>query len=197
MLHSNYLNQISSLANDLSSNGYWTIKDVFQQEQLNIIENVYDQNINDFKPAEIGKGELKNNNSLIRNDKNYWLDSNNKNLTPVWKLIENLTSIVRSELFLPIKRHETQFALYPPGHFYKRHVDKHKYMPSRLITMVYYISPWQDEHSGELIVYSKEQIKIEPHQNSLVLFFSELEHEVLPTKAHRKSLTTWFRDDVL
>lgn len=197
MFHINYLKQISSFATDLSSNGYWAANDVFQKEQLNIIENEYSRNINDFKPAQIGKGEFKSNNSLIRNDMNFWLDNNNKNLTPIWELIESLTNIIRSELFLPIKRHETQFALYPPGHFYKRHVDKHKFMPSRLLTMVYYISPWKEENSGELIVYSKEPVKIEPRQNSLVLFLSELEHEVLPTKVNRKSLTTWFRDDVL
>ncbi len=197
MFSNDYLSQFNNLANDLSSQGYWHATNIFKEDSYNLIANNFNKNINNFKPAQIGKGSSKSNNTQIRNDKNLWLNQNENGLEPVWELLNNISDILKSHLYFPIKRYESQFALYPPGHFYKRHVDKHKNLPARLVTLVYYISSWEKSHEGELMIYNKNSIKIEPVKNSLVIFLSELEHEVKPTNSNRQSLTAWFRDDIL
>ena len=89
-------------------------------------------------------------------------------------------------------------ALYPSGHFYKKHVDRHQLLPSRLLTFVLYFNDWIPGDGGELILYINEkEVKIPPVKNSAIVFLSELEHQVLPAIQERRSLTAWLRDDVI
>ena len=126
------------------------------------------------------------------------MESKDLSFTPLWALLDLLLSIARKELFLAVKRYEAQIALYPPKHFYDRHVDRHKLYPSRILTMVLYFNNWQPGDAGELVLHTSDEKKIivSPNSNKMIFFLSDLEHQVLPTNIERKSITAWFRDDV-
>lgn len=148
-----------------------------------------------FRQAKIGKGLDKTSNSEIRQDDICWMDP--KELTPVDTIVENLRELFRKNLFLAIRSFECHFAKYEEGGFYLRHKDRHRKSSHRLITMVFYLSDLQECDGGELMLYFKngETEAIRPKQGKLILFASETEHEVKPTKISRWSLTGWFRDD--
>ena len=197
MFNVDFLNQLKIMPDQISKNGYCLFNNIFDEINLNKLENEFTNCLKDFKPAKISKGLSKTENIEIRSDKNIWLDNHNNKFQPLWTLLDKISDSLKRDLYLPIKRYESQLALYSAGDFYKRHMDKHKLMPSRLISSVFYLSPWDKNFGGELVIYKNKPVTIFPQKNSLILFLSELEHEVLPTQADRKSITSWFRDDIL
>ncbi len=62
-----------------------------------------------------------------------------------------------------------------------------------MITLVYYFNDdWQEGNGGELKIYHKDEVIIQPLANRCVLFRTEgMEHEVLLSKSDRYSLTGW------
>jgi SM-20-related protein len=64
--------------------------------------------------------------------------------------------------------------------------------------MVYYLNEnWQLGDGGELDIFDNRIKKLEtiaPRMNRLVIFKSEMVHEVLPSIKSRYSLTTWLLD---
>ncbi len=198
MLNKASLNQLNNMPRHLSEHGYFNLSNLFNINFLEQIISSYDSLSANFKPAKISKGNNKSINKEVRNDSNLWLTNSEQSFQPIWHLQNLISQTLKKELFLPIKRYETQLSLYSPNQFYKRHADKHSKMPARLISQVFYLSDWSHKNQGELIIYKiKNNIKIAPIKNSLIIFLSELEHEVLPTKQIRKSITTWYRNDIL
>jgi SM-20-related protein len=116
---------------------------------------------------------------------------------------------LREDIHLPLQEMEMQIAHYKPGSFYHKHADQSPNQQSgnsnnflfqlsssrRLLTAIYYVNPnYKKENEGCLRLYHKDGFTdIEPVGDRFVLFRSELEHEVLPTKASRFAITTWFK----
>jgi SM-20-related protein len=92
---------------------------------------------------------------------------------------------------------ECHFALYPAGARYARHLDRFKGDARRALSCVLYLNErWQAEDGGQLRLYLDQvrSVDIAPVSGTLVAFLSErFEHEVLPARRERISLTGWFR----
>lgn len=153
--------------------------------------------MNRFRRARIGKGLGKKLNREVRKDQIYWVEEwNVQPFVPYHEVLSHLTAALRRELFLPIKRFEGHLAYYAPGGHYLPHVDRHQVEPHRLISTVLYLNDVNE--GGELLLYTdKREVRIQPKLSKLIVFRSDLLHEVLPTQEDRFSLTSWFRDDVL
>lgn len=198
-----------------ANHGCVIIENLLHQKDLISIQDYYESRLHEFSPAGIGKAQHKSVQPEIRSDKNLWVDNLDPNLNAYFDKIEVFKNIFRSKFFLPVYEHETQMAHYSPGSFYAKHKDRHQRSQSRLVTSVFYLnSNWDSAYGGQLVVYPFDQTKhnvtnetsskiisksinetivVDPLANRLVLFLSELEHEVLVTTSSRKSLTTWFR----
>ncbi len=152
-----------------------------------------------FTPANVGKGEFKTRDAAIRSDEIFWIDDWTH---PTLLMFDELLSALQVELkkcFLPIKRYECHLAHYHPNGHYQRHRDRHKNTKHRLVSCVFYLSPWKAGQGGELQLYLEDEymVQVQPIPGRLVLFDSELEHEVKTTEIDRWSLTSWFRDDLV
>ncbi|WP_052043540.1 2OG-Fe(II) oxygenase [Oligella urethralis] len=104
--------------------------------------------------------------------------------------------------FMGLKGVELHYARYASGTGYKRHVDQHHNTTFRKITIVIYLNPdWTEDDGGELLIYDplnpqRVLTRVLPIAGRTVIFRSELfEHEVLPSRKARWSVTGWFRDD--
>jgi SM-20-related protein len=67
---------------------------------------------------------------------------------------------------------------------------------ARVISVITYLNPdWTDEDGGHLALYTdKGPVHILPRWGRTVMFRSEeLEHEVLPGRKERRSITGWLR----
>jgi SM-20-related protein len=133
--------------------------------------------------------------SEIRGDYIYWLDSRrDEPLMPFFLLMDELTEKLKRYCFLSLAGSEYHLAKYPPNSFYKRHLDQFKERSNRQITVLIYLNEnWKPGDGGELKAYKEDrELIIEPIANRLVLFKSDtVEHEVLPTRVPRNSLTGW------
>lgn len=154
---------------------------------------------NRFRAAKIGRKTQANNNLDIRRDAIYWLDENSDNpaiRTYIATMID-LANALNQQLFLGLNEFETHFALYPPGAFYKKHVDQFRNTQDRKISSVYYLNDnWQASFGGELILYDKQDNVLEnilPVSNRLVCFDSALPHEVNTTTQTRLSIAGWMK----
>ncbi len=198
-LTQSFLNQFSTLSEQLSDKSYALFDDVFLKESFTNLSEAFDQKRNHLKKAQIGRQNSLSLKSEIRNDFNHWLNPEDISFQALFHLLETIKAELKQGLYLPIRRFEIQMSLYPKDHFYRLHVDRHKGLSERLVTMVYYLNSWQNGDGGELKIILPNQtfLQVEPLKNRLVIFFSELEHEVLTTQKERRSFTAWFREDIL
>ncbi len=151
-----------------------------------------------FKQAGIGRGAEHQVRRDVRGDQILWL--NERELTPAqaryWDEIESLRVELNRELFLGLESIEAHYAVYPPGTFYRKHVDRFSNAGERVISCTLYLNPnWRDEDGGQIRLYiADERIEVSPSSGTFVIFRSdEVPHEVLPADWYRFSLTGWFR----
>jgi SM-20-related protein len=192
--------KVDSLIKAIPNKGFWLCRDFLAAEHLEPLYEycrVLDES-NALKEAAIGKGELKRNAPSIRSDQIAWFDDFDSETGKVlFDVYDELMNILRCEFFLPVKRFECHFAKYETGAKYLKHVDRHTQLPGRLITCVLYLSQCSKK-SGNLKVYlpNGDIQTVAPAPGTLVVFNSELEHEVTPALTDRWSVAGWVRDDL-
>lgn len=111
---------------------------------------------------------------------------------------ENLRIDLNRTLYLGLDSFESQFAHYPPGAFYRKHVDAFKGSSNRVVSLILYLNPdWSPADGGQLTLYDqadRELAKFAPNMGTVAVFFSErFPHEVLATARDRYSVAGWFR----
>lgn len=148
--------------------------------------------------AGIGRGDALRVREGIRGDSIDWLEPGQAEVSDRYlALMDELRLVLNRELFLGLEDFEAHFALYPPGAFYRKHVDRFRDDDRRTVSAVLYLNPdWQPEQGGQLRLYFADgSIRdVEPEAGTLVVFLSgDLPHEVLPANRERLSLTGWFR----
>jgi len=154
----------------------------------------------EFKKSGIGKAVLHQVDESIRGDFIRWIETDDlhPSIEVYYRLIEALMVYANQQLYLNLKDLESHYTFYPPGKGYLKHRDRFREKPHRVLSMVYYLNEgWQDGDGGELDVFDnrvKKLLTIEPKMNRLVVFKSEMIHEVLPSIKPRYSITTWLLD---
>ncbi len=186
-----------TLADELVNKGYWICDHILDKKDFENLLRYFDNRLHQFSPAKIGRGLEKSLNHDLRSDQILWLEDSDQNLVSYFDIMNHIQDILKKELFLPIKNYETQMAWYGPGASYTRHRDRHKNSDARCVSSVFYMNEgWNFEDGGQLLIQTQsKEVSVEPVANRLVIFKSELEHEVLVSNKNRKSLATWFRVD--
>lgn len=149
-------------------------------------------------PAGIGRGDALAVLEGIRGDHILWLEPGQSPACDHYlALMDELRLTLNQTLFLGLEEFECHFAFYPPGAFYKTHLDRFRDDDRRMVSAVLYLNDvWQLGDGGELRLHLPGQapVDVEPLAGTLVLFLSgEMPHEVLPTRRDRLSLTGWFK----
>jgi len=151
-----------------------------------------------LRSAQIGRGAEVQRRAEIRSDKIAWWPDEPEHpaqktylaYLKAWWLHLNQTC------FTAIQGGEFHSACYPPGAFYARHLDQFRGDRGRVISVITYLNrDWTEADGGQLVLYTaRGPISILPQWGRTVMFRSEeLEHEVLPGKKERRSITGWLR----
>ena len=148
--------------------------------------------------AGIGRGVAKVVHAGIRGDQIQWLEQGQNNTVDRYlALMEQLRSAINQTLFLGLEDFAGHFALYPPGAFYKKHLDRFRDDDRRVVTCVAYLNEqWLHEQGGELRMYldDGQTHDVIPQAGTLIVFMSaQWPHEVLPATRDRLSITGWLR----
>ena len=194
-------NKIENILNDLDQQG-WSVQEQFFSTELTqqlseTLTSFRQEGL--FKQAGIGRKNDFHIEQSIRSDEIKWFDENSTNeyQKEYLKISQQLQDAINQRFYLGLFEQEVHFALYSPNAFYKRHLDQHKNQDTRVITLITYLNEnWQDDDGGELQLYlnNGKTISVLPKAGTLVCFLSaDFEHEVLPAKRERMSLTGWFR----
>jgi SM-20-related protein len=152
----------------------------------------------DFAAARIGSRESAQRREEIRGDFTCWLRE--PLYPPERSLLEQLEALrleLNREATLGLFDLELHYAHYSPGAGYARHVDQPLGSTLRQVSLVLYLNPdWRPDHGGVLRIHATDgqALDIEPVGGRLVCFLTGgREHEVLPTRRERLSISGWFR----
>jgi SM-20-related protein len=191
------------IADGLAGSGY-AITDSFlsTQEVDHILKSdEFTQHKLHFRPAGIGQKQDHLVRESIRGDQILWLNQESASapIQVYYNRLKMLIPFLNESLFLSLKSVEVHLTSYPPGTFYKRHLDQFKSDDHRKISIIAYLNPsWMDEDGGQLRMHLPAgAVDILPEAGRLVCFRSDLiEHEVLPSRKERLSLTGWIKDSL-
>jgi SM-20-related protein len=138
--------------------------------------------------------------SALRNDRIFWLESNStqndETETKTLQQLAELTESLRQYFRASLSEVECHYSVYETGHFYQKHRDITAENNRRFFSFVLYLNKdWNKSDAGELVAYQNSSVlfKVSPQLGSMILFRSDLEHEVLPTNRSRYALTGWIR----
>lgn len=191
------------IVDGLADKGFAVAESFLSRQEVDNILQLQDfqEGIERFKKAGIGKNQDLQINEAVRGDYIQWID---KHAAPSPALVylerlNDLTQYINRTLFLSLKDYEVHMTIYPAGSFYKRHLDQFKKDDHRKLSIICYLNnDWTIDNGGQLRMYlDNETIDVLPTAGKLVCFRSDLiEHEVLPATRARLSLTGWMLDQV-
>lgn len=114
--------------------------------------------------------------------------------------INALASLFNRSLFAGIRHSEAHYACYPVGFGYQWHSDNPAGRDERVISAVFYLNDdWEPTDGGALEVVDKHGVhhEVMPVANRLIIFDSDLRHQVQTAHRQRYSIATWMRRDGL
>lgn len=158
------------------------------------------KNKNLFKEAQVTH-DIKADSLMItpkqRTDLTYWLEPELLQTLQINILLNNLQSHLKNYFRVSLTHFETHLAEYLPGDYYKKHYDQTQQNNKRLFSFVIYLNDdWNEDFGGQLVGYDNHNVeifKVIPEFGKMILFRSDIAHEVLTAHQARRSMTGWFR----
>ncbi|MFJ3446929.1 2OG-Fe(II) oxygenase [Pseudomonas sichuanensis] len=191
---------LSAIVDDLATRG-WSQQTLFLPDGLSrqlALECRRRYAEGELNPAGVGRGAAQEVREAIRGDQIQWIDPGESEACDLYLgAMDSLRQAINQGLFLGLEDFECHFALYPPGAFYRRHLDRFRDDDRRTVSAVFYLNEgWQPDDGGQLRMFLDGDVEhdVQPIAGSLVVFLSgAIPHEVLPAGRERLSLTGWFR----
>ena len=188
------------IADALADRGYCILPQLLPPE-LNIAlhRRVARLDDADFQRAGIGRDLDFQLNNSVRQDQTRWLTSDNPTDRAYIDQMADFRLAINRRLFMGLFDYESHYAHYPPGAFYKKHLDAFKGQSNRVLTTVLYLNPeWQADDGGQLLIYAADSETVietvNPNFGTFVIFLSEqFPHEVVKSLRDRYSIAGWFR----
>lgn len=189
-----------TIAHDLATQGYVVLDHPLPGDLLaSLLQRITELSWHEFKPAGIGRQDDYRLSANTRRDRIHWLSGPDKDTAAYFEWIEALRLAINKELFLGLFDYECHFAWYPPGGYYKKHVDAFRGESNRRLSTILYLNAnWSPGDGGELAMYHEDDrepfLVIQPEFGRMVIFLSEeFPHEVLEAHQPRFSLSGWYR----
>lgn len=156
-----------------------------------------------FEPGEFGRADTGGQHTEIRGDAICWIvPGSTLAQHAFFDWISELRERLNTRYGMGLRSQEFHFARYPAGKGYVKHLDQHRGVNYRKISLVLYLNrQWNPAHGGELCLYQMhnpdaEIARFAPLDARLAVFVSgRVPHEVLPCKATRWSVAGWLRTD--
>ena len=175
--------------------GWMIIDEVFENKALLALQS--ESGFIEYRDAALTAGIRV---SDIRGDRIRWITENFFAGYYYLQSINALSALYNQSLFAGIRHSEAHYACYPVGFGYQWHSDNPAGRDERVISAVFYLNDdWSDSDGGALEIVDKHGIhhNVMPVANRLVIFDSDLQHQVQIAHRQRYSIATWMRRDGL
>lgn len=194
-----------TIIDGLMADKYAIADNFFSADEVRTLREIILRKYNEeqFRKSAIGNQANEQVIGAIRGDFILWMDEEHATAEEgvFFDRINDFLSYMNRTCFMGLAEKEFHYAVYPPGTYYKRHLDTFKNDSRRKLSVVTYLNDenWQPEYGGELTIYiddngSEKAIDIYPVSGRVVVFESQqLEHEVKPVKRDRLSITGWIK----
>jgi SM-20-related protein len=174
----------------------WGIIEIDSSVCENLARRILELEENGFlKQAHVTAAD---NSAAIRNDFTYWLESSHHEAEK--NFIQGLRSLqdeLKNYFRISLTHNECHFALYPQGHYYQKHIDQTIVHNKRFFSFVLYLNQdWKASDGGLLIGYDSQGLKsfeVLPEMGKMIVFRSDIPHEVQKSLRSRRSIAGWFR----
>lgn len=191
---------IAEISYQLEHTGYIVLaKPLVDNLLAELFTRCHDDDPTRFHAAQVGRGAVKQRIDSIRGDVINWLDADNSTDQAYLACMEDLRLGLNASLYLGLFDYECHYAIYGEGDGYAKHLDALQGKRNRILTTVLYLNEdWQACDGGELVVFEptgKSVIAtVKPTFGTMIIFLSEsFPHEVLLSRATRRSIAGWFR----
>ncbi|MEN6671098.1 2OG-Fe(II) oxygenase [Psychrobacter sp. B38] len=177
------------------SEGWLVLDDVFEHRALLALQ--VESGFVDYRDAALTAGIRV---SDIRGDKIRWITEDFFAGYYYLQSINALATLFNRSLFAGIRHSEAHYACYPVGFGYQWHSDNPAERDERVISAVFYLNDdWTSNDGGALEIVDKHGVhhEVTPVANRLVIFDSDLMHQVQTAHRQRYSIATWMRRDGL
>ena len=177
------------------TDGWLTIDNVFNKTALLALQA--ESGFIDYRDAALTAGIRI---SDIRGDRIRWITENFFAGYYYLQSINALAALFNRSLFAGIRHSEAHYACYPIGFGYQWHSDNPAGRDERVISAVFYLNDdWEATDGGALEVVDKHGThhEVMPVANRLIIFDSNLQHQVQIAHRQRYSIATWMRRDGL
>lgn len=192
------------IARDLAQFGWSVCENFVTSTQLQALRAQLHNYVKqgDFRAARVGTGNNRQLRPEVRCDQVHWLEKAAPTVAEAayFAAMEALRQALNQTLYLGLFEFEAHMTLYPPGSFYRKHLDQFQGATQRQVSTILYLNhAWQAQDGGQLRLYLQpsgegDYVDILPRGGSLVCFLSErFYHEVLATQRSRMSITGWFK----
>ena len=181
--------QFDKLAND----GWIIIDNVFTNKALLALQS--ESGFIDYREAQLTAGIRL---SHIRGDKIRWINKDFFAGFYYLQSINKLANVLNHSLYAGIRHSEAHYACYPIGFGYQWHSDNPAGRDERVISAVFYLNDnWETTDGGavELVDNHGLHHEVMPVANRLIIFNSDLQHQVQIAHRQRYSIATWLRRD--
>ncbi len=175
------------------SMGFLIVDSVFNNAALQALQ--FESGFVDYRDALLTNGSRQ---ADIRGDRIRWIDPNFMAGSQYLICVDALAQFFNRTLFAGIRRSEAHYACYPAGFGYQWHQDNPVGRSERVISAVFYLNDdWTLADGGalSLIDHQAQQHQVLPKANRLVIFDSDLRHQVEIAQRQRYSIATWLRRD--
>ncbi|WP_299185357.1 2OG-Fe(II) oxygenase [uncultured Psychrobacter sp.] len=177
------------------TDGWIVVDEVFDYAALQALQA--ESGFVEYRDAELTAGVRI---SDIRGDRIRWITKNFFAGYFYLQSINALATLFNQSLFAGIRHSEAHYACYPAGFGYKWHSDNPAGRDERVISAVFYLNDeWTASDGGALEIIDKHgsHHSVMPVANRLVIFDSDLQHQVQIAHRQRYSIATWMRRDGL
>lgn len=182
-----------NLLDQLANVGFCVVDNCFSATTFHALQT--ESGYIDYRNANLTQGERL---AEIRGDRIRWIDEQCPIGLQYLQQIQQLGEYLNQTLFTGIRRCEAHYAHYPIGFGYQWHSDNPIGRDERVISAVFYLNQhWGDQDGGEILLIDKlgNQQSLQPQGNRLIIFDSNLRHQVNITHKPRFSIATWLRRD--
>jgi SM-20-related protein len=149
--------------------------------------------------AGIGRGTIQPTETTHRHAQSSWFDDHSAAEQQFSAFAERVRLAINRRLMLGLFDFKAQFLHYPPGGYYRRHLDALHGNRKRVVSLIAYLNEdWTAADGGTLAVWSEsgegEPIaEIAPLAGTVVLMLSEtVPHEARVSHRDRRAIAGWF-----
>lgn len=182
-----------TLLERLTHDGFVVLNDCFDQAFFYALQR--ESGWVDYQAANLTHGERV---ASIRGDSTRWIDDTCPVGVQYLQAIDSLSQFFNQTLYTGIRHSEAHYARYPVGFGYQWHADNPVGRDERVLSAVFYLNDtWGEHDGGEILIIDKHgsEQTLTPQGNRLVIFDSNLRHQVKITHRERFSIATWMRRD--